>query len=118
MKSEYQTQNKALESLRKLREDTFRVIDKLQTELSEERKFNKENLLEYRGYYACITFWCDDMLFSGHVIGISDSLSFHGLTPDELKKEFIITIDDYLEFCKEVNKIPNKTDTKVIRRST
>lgn len=56
-----------------------------------------KNILEYKGYHAKIEFSSDDNIFIGSVIGINDSLNFHGTTVDELKEQFKICIDDYLE---------------------
>ena len=49
-----------------------------------------KNILEYKGYHAKIEFSSDDNIFIGSVIGINDSLNFHGTTVDELK--FALTI--------------------------
>lgn len=65
-------------------------------------------LLEYKGYHAKIDFDADDCIFVGSVIGINDSLNFHGKTVDELKKAFSDCIEDYLEICKLYDKEPDK----------
>lgn len=67
-----------------------------------------KNILEYKGYHAKIEFSNDDNLLIGSVIGINDSLNFHGTTVDELKEQFGICIDDYLEMCEFFGKDPEK----------
>ena len=67
-----------------------------------------KNILEYKGYHAKIEFSSDDNIFIGSVIGINDSLNFHGTTVDELKEQFKICIDDYLEMCEFFKKKPEK----------
>ena len=67
-------------------------------------KMNK--LLEYKGYHAKIKYDADDSIFVGSVIGINDSLNFHGKTVDELIGAFNNCIEDYLEICKLYNKKP------------
>ncbi|MCM1144761.1 MAG: type II toxin-antitoxin system HicB family antitoxin [Lachnoclostridium sp.] len=65
-------------------------------------------MLEYKGYHAAITYDADDELFIGEVFGIADSLNFHGSSIEELKQMFAQSIDNYLDFCKQVGKEPEK----------
>ena len=58
------------------------------------------NTLKYRGYHGQIEFSAEDNLFVGHVIGIQDSLNFHGSSIDEITVSFHDCIDGYLEMCK------------------
>lgn len=67
-----------------------------------------KNLLEYRGYHARIELSEEDNCFVGSVMGINDSLHFHGQTVAELKEAFQVCIDDYLEMCKAFGKTPEK----------
>ena len=46
------------------------------------------NTLKYRGYHGQIEFSAEDNLFVGHVIGIQDSLNFHGSSIDEITVSF------------------------------
>lgn len=68
----------------------------------------KNGLLEYKGYHASIALNTEDNIFVGSVIGIDDSLNFHGTSIDELKTQFEICIDDYLEMCEYFHKCPDK----------
>lgn len=63
----------------------------------------------YKGYYAKVDFDTEDMLLVGEVIGVSDSLNFHAETRDEVIPMFHQCIDNYLAFCKEVGKDPEKS---------
>ncbi len=67
-----------------------------------------KDLLEYKGYHAAIDLDLKDNIFVGTVIGINDSLNFHGSCIGELQEQFEICIDDYLEMCKAYNKTPEK----------
>ena len=67
-----------------------------------------KKLLEYKGYHAKIEYDADDGIFVGSVIGITDSLNFHGKSVDELNNAFAVCIDDYLEICKLYDKEPDK----------
>lgn len=67
-----------------------------------------DNLLEYRGYHAKIELSVEEKIFIGKVLGIDDSLNFHGKTVDELQEQFEICIDDYIEMCEYFGKTPEK----------
>ena len=58
--------------------------------------------MTYRGFTGTIEGDEDDV-FYGKVTGIRDIISFHGATPSELKKEFQISVDAYLEYCDKNN---------------
>ena len=64
--------------------------------------------MEYKGYHAYIRYSDEDKLFTGEVIGINDSLGFHGSSVDELEKMFHQTIDNYLDMCAAFGKVPDK----------
>lgn len=65
-------------------------------------------LMEYLGYHAIVEYDAEDRIFVGKVFGISDSLNFHGTTVDELEEMFHQSIDNYLSFCEEIGKEPDK----------
>lgn len=66
------------------------------------------SLMEYKGYHAVVELDVGEELFIGTVIGINDSLSFHGKDFKELKKMFKQSIDNYLEVCEKFGKEPEK----------
>ena len=66
------------------------------------------NCMEYRGYHAAISFDADDGIFVGSVLGIADSLNFHGENVAELTDAFHNCVDGYLDFCREMGKAPDK----------
>ena len=66
------------------------------------------NTLKYRGYHGQIEFSAEDNLFVGHVIGIQDSLNFHGSSIDEITVSFHDCIDGYLEMCNTFGRDPDK----------
>lgn len=66
------------------------------------------DLLEYKGYHAKVELSLEDDCFIGTVIGINDSLNFHGSTIEELISVFHNSIDDYLEMCATFDKTPEK----------
>ena len=67
------------------------------------------NLLNYKDYYARIVFDPSADAFHGRVIGIQDVVDFYGRTPDELRKEFKQSVEEYLRWCAEEGTKPEKT---------
>ena len=66
------------------------------------------SLMEYNGYHAKVEFDSEDQIFIGHVLGINDSLNFHGESVKELTQSMHVCIDNYLEYCKKVGKEPER----------
>jgi len=64
--------------------------------------------MEYKGYRALITYDKEDKIMIGEVIGINDSLNFHGNSVEELENSFHQSIDNYIDLCKEIGKQPEK----------
>ncbi|MES0490222.1 MAG: type II toxin-antitoxin system HicB family antitoxin [Leptospirales bacterium] len=62
----------------------------------------------YKGYTASIEFDEEAEIFFGKVVDLKDVITFQGKTVDDLKNEFINSIDDYLDFCKIKNRNPEK----------
>lgn len=67
------------------------------------------DILQYKEYYASLSFSSTDDVFHGKVLAINDLISFEGSSVKELKKAFREAVDDYLSTCKAVGKEPNKT---------
>lgn len=65
--------------------------------------------LTYKGYLGTVNFSANDEVFYGKVNGISDLVTFEGKSVEELKGAFESSVEDYLETCKELGKVPNKT---------
>ncbi|MDR0996712.1 MAG: type II toxin-antitoxin system HicB family antitoxin, partial [Zoogloeaceae bacterium] len=63
---------------------------------------------QYRGYTARVDFDGRDDIFVGHVLGINDSISFHAQTVADLRREFELSVDDYLAYCQEHGRAPEK----------
>lgn len=65
--------------------------------------------LAYKGYSAGpIEFDDEQELFAGSVVGLRDVVTFAGRTPEELKAAFRESIDDYLAFCAEKGREPDR----------
>ena len=68
----------------------------------------KNNILEYKGYHTKIEFDSEGLVLKGKIEGISDFVNFECENIKDVEKEFQEAVDDYLEFCKEVGKEPDK----------
>lgn len=68
----------------------------------------KNNILEYKGYHTKIEFDSEDFVLRGKIEGIGDLVDFECEDIKDVEKEFHEAVDDYLEFCKEVGKEPEK----------
>lgn len=66
------------------------------------------NAMKYKGYHATIEYCAEDEMLIGSVIGIQDSLNFHGTTISEITQAFHDSIDGYLEMCKMLGRSPDK----------
>lgn len=66
------------------------------------------NILKYKGYHGSIEFSAEDNMLIGAVIGIQDSLNFHGHSIEEITQSFHNCIDGYLEMCEAFGRSPDK----------
>lgn len=66
------------------------------------------NTLSYKGYIAKVEFDEEDNILFGNVIGIRDTVGFHGESVSELKTAFHEAIDFYLDSCEKSGREPNK----------
>ena len=67
-----------------------------------------KNVMTYKGYAARIEFDERDNTFVGKVVGIVDSITFHGDTVRDLKDDFQAAIDHYIEDCAATGRAPLK----------
>jgi predicted HicB family RNase H-like nuclease len=66
------------------------------------------NTLQYKDYTGVFAYDEEAELFHGRVIGLRDVVTFEGRSVDELKTALADSIEDYLEFCKELGQEPEK----------
>jgi predicted HicB family RNase H-like nuclease len=69
------------------------------------------NILTYRNYSAAVEFDAEDALFFGRIAGIADGVSFHADTVPELVSAFHEAVDDYLETCAKLGKLPERLNS-------
>lgn len=66
------------------------------------------NTISYHGYVARIEFDPRDLIFVGHVIGLNDSITFHGETVVDLVEGFHSAIDHYIDDCQKSGRKTHK----------
>ncbi len=67
-----------------------------------------KSVLEYKGYHTRIEFDSEELLLRGKIEGIKDFVNFESSDIHTIEEEFHAAVDEYLEFCKEVGKEPDK----------
>lgn len=67
-----------------------------------------EGLFHYKGYAAWPEYSVEDCIFYGKILGISDLVDFQSESAQALEDEFHKAVDDYLAFCAETGKIPQR----------
>ena len=65
-------------------------------------------MIEYKGYVGVFSFDSEIDAFCGTVTNTNDVITFYGSSIRELRKEMKTSIDEYLAFCKEQGKEPEK----------
>ena len=71
------------------------------------------NQLHYKDYIGSVFFSEEDGVFHGKIVGLSDSISFEGESVKSLTEDFQNAVDEYLEFCADNNKEPQKSSFSV-----
>lgn len=98
-------------------EDLFRIIpkgldldpDKIREERLGISTYEEKKLLYYKGYSASPEYSADDHMFYGKILGINDLVDFQSENEEALEDEFHKAVDNYLEFCQEMGKVPQST---------
>lgn len=67
-----------------------------------------KSILEYKGYHTKVEFDSEALVVRGKIEGIKDLVNFESADLSLVEKEFHAAVDDYLEFCKEIGKEPDK----------
>lgn len=68
--------------------------------------------LEYKGYKTIPKLSILDGVYYGSIAGIKDMITYQSDTVEGIRKEFHSCVDDYLDFCKEIGKEPEKPNVK------
>ena len=67
-----------------------------------------KNVMTYKGYKARIEFDQRDDIFMGKIVGIADTITFHGETVKKLRADFEAAVDHYVADCAATGRKPLK----------
>ena len=67
-----------------------------------------KNVLEYKGYFTRIEYSVEDQVLHGRIEGIQDLVNFECERADEAESAFHEAVDDYLAYCEDLGKQPEK----------
>ena len=88
----------------------YKPIFKLAADIEKyiQKQINDGISFTYKGYFTHIEYDKKDKIFYGKLENINDMINFHTGNYMEIENEFHNAVDDYLDFCKEVGKEPEK----------
>ncbi|MCK9363975.1 MAG: type II toxin-antitoxin system HicB family antitoxin [Syntrophales bacterium] len=67
-----------------------------------------KDTMEYKGYFGSVHYNDDDKAFYGKLEFIRALISYEGTDVVSLRTAFEEAVEDYLEFCRETDKQPEK----------
>jgi predicted HicB family RNase H-like nuclease len=73
-----------------------------------------DTTIEYKGYTALIQYSEEDGCFIGKVIGISDQIVFDAPCLEEIRKTFEADVDNYIQYCRQKGREPNKPVSEIM----
>ena len=76
---------------------------------AENKRISYNNTLHYKEYIGSVEFSEEDAVFHGRVIGINPMISFEGDSVSAITEDFHNAVEEYLEFCAETGKQPEKS---------
>lgn len=66
------------------------------------------NTLRYKGYIARVDLDAESMVLIGRLLGMAETIEFHGASIDELIADFRFAVDHYLSECEKSGRTPEK----------
>ena len=68
----------------------------------------KTTLMNYKNYHGSVNFDMEEKIFYGQIEFIRDLVNYEARDADNLLKVFYEAVDNYLDDCKILGKIPDK----------
>lgn len=65
-------------------------------------------MMEYKGYVATVEYDDEAVIFHGEIVNTRDVITFQGRSVKELRRALKDSIEDYLAWCRERGKEPEK----------
>ena len=66
------------------------------------------SIITYKGYTGKVEIDIDSGFLHGRILDINDVITFQGKTIEEIKQDFQDGVDDYLEFCADLGREPDR----------
>lgn len=66
------------------------------------------NIMTLDGYSAKIEYDSEIDMFRGEILGLNGGADFYGKNPEELRREFKISLETFLKVCQEKGISPTK----------
>ena len=66
------------------------------------------SMMEYKGYFGTVEYSAEDHCLYGKLAYIRDLVNYEATSVEALEREFQVSVDDYLAFCDQQGKEPNK----------
>jgi len=63
-----------------------------------------KNTLSYKGFIGSVSYSDEDGVLYGKIEGINDLITYESTEVSDLVKQFRISVDEYIESCKQFNK--------------
>ena len=70
------------------------------------------NQLKYKGYHGGIKYDGESNILFGEVVNTNGTITYTGMSIEEIRQSFVDSIDAYLEFCDKIGEDPEKIKTK------
>jgi len=67
-----------------------------------------KTMMEYKGYIGKVEIDEEVGILYGEVINVRDVITFEGTTVEQVQQAFRESVDDYLDFCAQRGKSPEK----------
>lgn len=64
--------------------------------------------MKYKKYLGQVVYDSDAKIFHGQVLRTNAVITFQGTNPEEIEQAFRDSVDDYIAWCKEQGKEPEK----------
>ena len=66
------------------------------------------SIITYKRYTGKVEVDIEFATLHGRILDINDVITFQGKTIEDVTQDFQDSVDDYLEFCTEIGKAPEK----------
>lgn len=66
------------------------------------------NIMKYKEFIGEFEYDAEGRCFHGRIVNIRDTVTFEGASVPELEQALAVSVEDYLEFCRDLGREPDK----------